>query len=527
MLRKNAWIVALFAALAIVLMGCPPGDKGGDLGPVGVIYEMSNDSEIQGKADGAQVGNGTTWFKRSGSAVGTFKDGSSIAEAGNIFIEVSGRSAETWHSYDIKSPKDGNSNWSNKRNHSVTVIGRTYDAAGTTPTQSSLWLEGTENPWTRYYPEGVTAEPGLATEADGTFEYYIELTWAEIIRFNGIRIIMPLNITYHIYDVIIEALEGEAAEDCDCGCFFDGCQDCDCDEDGCCVECEDLCGDCGKCECKCGCADLFDIDAIAGGGTIGGAGDNAPSWNNTTKVMTVTASTSTLWYITFADYGYTWKADDTITITYALVLDNGIAAVIMKQGANNWATDLSSGQYKNLDAGPSSTLVLNSNVFTTNRNGISFQVNNGDSPGAVYRVKVLSVVGELPDEGWDDFQGTAVLTISDGAQADLSIGKGYITGDDFAKVMGAEAPARLEITVAAVGGNVASGWAGKLCLDPNDGGNQYPIDAPAITQDEDTVVTIIVDAAFKAHFESNLGIFINVFGTNATVTDITLVANDD
>jgi len=28
MLRKNAWIVALFAALAIVLMGCPPGDKG-------------------------------------------------------------------------------------------------------------------------------------------------------------------------------------------------------------------------------------------------------------------------------------------------------------------------------------------------------------------------------------------------------------------------------------------------------------------------------------------------------------------
>jgi len=30
MLRKNAWIVALFAALAIVLMGCPPGDNGGN-----------------------------------------------------------------------------------------------------------------------------------------------------------------------------------------------------------------------------------------------------------------------------------------------------------------------------------------------------------------------------------------------------------------------------------------------------------------------------------------------------------------
>jgi len=104
-------------------------------------------------------------------------------------------------------------------------------------------------------------------------------------------------------------------------------------------------------------------------------------------------------------------------------------------------------------------------------------------------------------------------------QSNLDIGKGWIVGADFNKIMAAEGKS-LEVTVTADGGNLASGWAGKLCLEPNDGGNQYPLDVPALTDGNSEIVKIAINTAFIDHFKSNGGIFINLWAGNATVTKV-------
>ena len=139
------------------------------------------------------------------------------------------------------------------------------------------------------------------------------------------------------------------------------------------------------------------LQEMAGGITIGVAGSGT-AFDATTKVLTVSGGTSALFYITedFSD-----AASKSIKITYACVIDSGLAKVVVKQGANSW-TDLG-GDATNADkyptltgGGVSSVLTVNGDYLTSATNGISFQHNadGGDNSDAKYYVKILSVVIE-------------------------------------------------------------------------------------------------------------------------------------
>ncbi|MCL2764446.1 MAG: bacterial Ig-like domain-containing protein [Treponema sp.] len=142
--------------------------------------------------------------------------------------------------------------------------------------------------------------------------------------------------------------------------------------------------------------------------------------------------------------------------------------------------------------------------------------------------------GEEDEPEWEEYEGRKELEIKDKKpdgsnedQADLAIGKGWITDDDFEKIMGAVAPAYLEITVTAAGGGVATGWAGKLCRYATDDDNSFPINiATALSDGDSVIVKRDINTAFRNNFELIEGIFVNLWVANATVTKIELFAGD-
>jgi hypothetical protein len=137
------------------------------------------------------------------------------------------------------------------------------------------------------------------------------------------------------------------------------------------------------------------LKAAEGGLTIGVAGSTAPEFDAETKVVTVTGSDSSMFYIT---QDFSSASNKSIKITYGCVVETGEAKVIVKQGSNSW-TDLGGGagnsdKYLTLEEGLNKVLTVNGNHLNTNTNGISFQHNVDGNSGAKYYVKIFSVVVE-------------------------------------------------------------------------------------------------------------------------------------
>jgi len=257
MLKKHGWIAALFVAVAMVFMACPPEPTtDGDPGELGIVYQMSEDSQIQGLAVDAPLPN-TTWLEFAGDASGKVivKDGTDIEAAGDRTLYIDrANAANDYRSIDIK-VSSNLAGYSNLRNHTITVVGKTYDPSGVAaPARINLAM--TASPYTVY-----TAED-YASDADGLFEIQHEFSWATVKSLEKVRIRMASaqysgnNVDYskysiEIYNIIIEAVGTAVEEDCACGCFYEGCTDCECAAGECCDDCEDLCDDCGLCDCLC------------------------------------------------------------------------------------------------------------------------------------------------------------------------------------------------------------------------------------------------------------------------------------
>jgi hypothetical protein len=136
----------------------------------------------------------------------------------------------------------------------------------------------------------------------------------------------------------------------------------------------------------------FDLDALkalSGGITIGVGGDTSPTFDAATKVVTVTGSSSTIFYIDFADVtGLTVAAGNALKITYACIVEAGQGKVIVKNGKNSW-TDFSPGVYKTFEQGESKTIT--GITATAATDGITFQHNVDGNTASTYYVKILNV----------------------------------------------------------------------------------------------------------------------------------------
>jgi len=139
----------------------------------------------------------------------------------------------------------------------------------------------------------------------------------------------------------------------------------------------------------------FDLDALKalpGGLTIGVGGDNAPVFDSATKVVTVTASNSSLFYIDFTNVGtsgLTVSAGDSLTVTYACIVEKAPAKVVLKDGKNSFTTFADGTKYPTLEQGKSKTIT--GIIASASTDGISFQHNVDGAEDAKYYVKILNV----------------------------------------------------------------------------------------------------------------------------------------
>ena len=169
----------------------------------------------------------------------------------------------------------------------------------------------------------------------------------------------------------------------------------------------------------------FDLDALkalAGGITITGGGSTAPTFDATTKVLTVVGSSSTIFYFTFADAGITSNpTDGTAKITYACVLETGTAKAIAKNNANSWA-DTNPQQYPTFAPSTLTTqtheLSIAISSLAAGATGITFQHNVDGNADAKYYIKIISVEIEGAGGGGDEEGELTVLT------PDSSVGNG-------------------------------------------------------------------------------------------------------
>jgi len=132
------------------------------------------------------------------------------------------------------------------------------------------------------------------------------------------------------------------------------------------------------------------LKALPGGITLGVGGDNAPTFDATSKVVTVTGSGSTMFYVDFANVdGLTVSDGDSLKVTYACVIETPQGKVIVKNGKNSW-TDFSSPVYKEFTEGNSNTIT--DITATTATDGLTFQHNSdSNDANAKYYVKILNV----------------------------------------------------------------------------------------------------------------------------------------
>jgi hypothetical protein len=133
--------------------------------------------------------------------------------------------------------------------------------------------------------------------------------------------------------------------------------------------------------------DLTALKALPGGITLGVGGSTSPVWDATNKVVSVTGSSSSMFYFGFSDVPITVSGGDTLKITYACVIESGQGKVILKNGKNSWS-DFSPAQYPAFTSGQSNIMTITSSTFN---DGISFQHNEDGNSGAKYHIKILSV----------------------------------------------------------------------------------------------------------------------------------------
>ena len=392
-MRKFSWILALLAALAMVFIGCgEPGGGGG--GPVEDPYVIPVDHK---------------------------------------FIQISLRS-QNWHTIDIRgglgfASKDITEFYTEDKAHTISVFGRAVGA-------TNIYFSGAQSSGTGGQSP-LTGHTFTALEK-GEFKLVREFTWAEISRSNDIRIggidagIAVVNfyeieikdedgtVVYalstdpdvqskeHGFAVLTEggatttwligALGGSTPEAI--GKVFDPasvtgpcCTDCAAG----CLDCENgVCQGDDKCGTEC-CLPPFTLDALKAlpGITLGVGGDNPPVYDATTKVVTVTASGSTLFYFSWVDAGIgdAWAAaglKNSVKFTYAAIIEKPVAKVIIKKGTNSTA-DMAQASYPNISEGPATSITFTKARIGADADGLSFQHNNDTTSNeAVYYVKILS-----------------------------------------------------------------------------------------------------------------------------------------
>jgi len=166
MLKKNAWIAALFAATAMLFMGCPEEGGGGGGGPQPIIGNPISD--------------------------------------GNFF-RVTARQ-NSWDSIDIRAGKGDADNTNDfelsdsftpNKAHTIAVDG------STTPLQGGIALGNTDSP-------NANKSPAVSAGTNGAFHMEFDYTWAEISdATQNIRIAVPLAATsFYIYEIKITDEDG-------------------------------------------------------------------------------------------------------------------------------------------------------------------------------------------------------------------------------------------------------------------------------------------------------------------------------
>jgi len=184
----------------------------------------------------------------------------------------------------------------------------------------------------------------------------------------------------------------------------------------------------------------------------------------------------------------------------------------------NGGTNFSGGSVVTLLIDETASAVLDGN---TTLNFVIYSHMAADSSGAPTSFNIDNIT--FVKKSTTPFTGTKTLQIQTGSgQADLTIGKGWILGEDFTAIMNAVSPARLEFTVIVTGGDLSEA-AGRLDLDANTESTFF-LDGDAITNGATGVRTVTVDTAFKAYFTGNNGIFINIWDSKVKITKVELIA---
>ena len=137
--------------------------------------------------------------------------------------------------------------------------------------------------------------------------------------------------------------------------------------------------------------------SVGGSGAVLSAIDTDDDGEADDWMVTVTGGGSTIFFVSYADAGYTYDAADDITITYAAIVWPGeLAPVIVKKDSswNNIATAMYPRLVTSVDNDgdyEAKTLVIPAGHGADTLLG--FQHNNGDGPGHKYQIKIISVTG--------------------------------------------------------------------------------------------------------------------------------------
>jgi len=89
--------------------------------------------------------------------------------------------------------------------------------------------------------------------------------------------------------------------------------------------------------------DPFDFAEIEGGLDMSLWGNTRPDWDDDLKVLSIAASGSTGFYISFEDIDYEYNADDILVVTYAAIVDTPTAVIVAKQVSGNDFIELEGG----------------------------------------------------------------------------------------------------------------------------------------------------------------------------------------
>jgi hypothetical protein len=152
----------------------------------------------------------------------------------------------------------------------------------------------------------------------------------------------------------------------------------------------------------------FDIGALPG---IALSVNQGATYDDETKVASLTASTNTVFSFSFTDAGYTFNINDTLKVNYACILDAAaddaaaeILPVSIKSGAGNSTDDIAMENYNNgitlAETDSGSFYVDMYRLRAAKQNGLSFQYNAWYGGAGIKateaRVKILSVEKVTP-----------------------------------------------------------------------------------------------------------------------------------